>query len=429
MKNILYIDCFSGISGDMMAGALLDIGYKGIDLGYFKKELAKIELGGYRIETEKVKRGPVFATKFNVFVETPQPSRNFNRIAGLISGSGLDDEVKKLSLDMFSVIADAEASVHGTTSDQVHFHEVGAVDSIIDIVCVSLAIQRLSPVIIYCSHIPLGTGIAKTMHGGIPVPAPATLEILKGIPVYGGGFDFEVTTPTGAAVIKVLADAFDDVPEMIIELTGNGAGSYSSSPGHEHGHTKHHKTTVPFENSENKNSKNKNSEIDSNNRTLPDVLRLMFGKTTSSIYPASFLMVSTNIDDSSSEIIGYVQEKLWKSGALDCWSEPIFMKKNRPAFKICVLCKNEDLDKILEVIFIETSSLGVRVEKNTRYCLDREIKTVRLPYGEAKVKIGIFKGMKVTYSPEYESCRELAEKTKKPLKEIYGDLGLFLSSK
>jgi uncharacterized protein (TIGR00299 family) protein len=420
MEKILYIDCFSGISGDMMAGALLDMGYKGLDISFFKTALSGLDLKGYSISADKVKCGPVMATRFNVAVEHHQPSRNFSQIRNLILTSSLLPEVKKTAILMFETIAGAEAKVHGGDADKVHFHEVGAVDSIIDITCVSLAINMLSPSAIFCRKIPLGSGTASTMHGTIPVPAPATLEILKGLPVYGGGFGFEVTTPTGAAIVKALAGSFKDIPEMIVEYSGNGAGAAlninnnHSAEAHMHGHG-HGQGTG------------------SNGRIVkgspPDMLRLIFGKSPLKNIHESVLYISTNIDDSTPEITAYLQDKLLSLGALDCWTEPVFMKKNRAALKLCVLCGREYLDAIMDNIFKETSTLGIRVQEISRYCLEREIKSVKLPYGKADVKIGYFKGKQVTISPEYESCKSLAEMTGKPLKEIYRDLILFLSSK
>jgi len=418
MEKILYIDCFSGISGDMTAGALLDMGYKGLDIGFFKTALSGLDLKGYSISANKIKCGPVMATRFNVTVDHQQPSRNYGQIRNLILTSSLLPEVKKTAISMFEIIAAAEAKVHGVDADKVHFHEVGAVDSIIDITCVSLAINMLSPSAIFCRKIPLGSGTANTMHGTIPVPAPATLEILKGLPVYGGGFGFEVTTPTGAAIVKALAGSFGDIPEMIVKYSGNGAGA-ALNKNNNHSAEAH---TLGHGDDTGSNDKNIKS-------SPPDMLRLIFGMSPLKNTQNSVLLISTNIDDSTPEITGYLQEKLLSLGVPDCWTEPVFMKKNRAAFKLCVLCNREDLDMVMDNIFKETSTLGIRVQEISRHCLEREIKSVKLPYGEADVKIGYFKGKQVVISPEYESCKNLAEMTGKPLKEIYRDLILFLSSK
>lgn len=418
MKKILYIDCFSGISGDMMVGALLDLAFEKLEISFLKNELKKLKIDGFRIETKKEKHGALTATKFNVLVESGQPSRNFKDIRMLIDKSMLDKNVKKISLKMFDEIANAESYVHRKPVDGVHFHEVGAVDSIVDIICTALAINLIGADRIFSRQIPVGKGTADTIHGKIPVPAPATIEILKGLPVYGGDFDFEVTTPTGAAILKVLVDEFCEMPVMRIEYTGNGAG-----------------TRIPDKNS-----------------NLPNMLRLFLGqavekqdrlpslpvssqagtaKRKSQDFGTSekLLLFSANIDDMSGEFFGYVIDKLFSAKVLDAWMEPIYMKKSRPAYKLCVLSNSEDMDKVLKIIFEETTTLGIRIEEITRISLRREEKKVKLPYGEVTVKTGFLNERALTFSPEYESCAELAKKTGKSLKEVYRDLTFFLSSK
>ncbi|MBM3705366.1 MAG: nickel pincer cofactor biosynthesis protein LarC [Actinobacteria bacterium] len=412
MSKIIYIDCFSGISGDMMAGALLDLDMPGIDLEFLKNEVKKLDIKDYGIESEKQQAGALYATGFGVYHEGRQPSRNFMDIKKLIDRSSLGDSVKKLSIEIFSEIADAEGKVHKKPADEVHFHEVGAIDSIIDIVCVSAAITKIGAGLIYSRQVPLGKGFADTMHGKIPVPAPATVELLKGFPVYGGGFDFEVTTPTGAAMLKVLCDGFCDMPAMQVERSGNGAGSrFKNNPGE-----------------------------------IPDMLRLFFGtqpeylkgetleeelERSSTQYGnmEKLLVISANLDNFSPEIAGYALEKFLSLGARDAWIEPVYMKKNRPAFKICVLAGYKDLDKFIKTAFVETPTLGIKIEEVYRISLNRETKKVKLPYGEAEVKIGFLMGGEVTVSPEYESCASLAKKTGKPLREIYRDLMFLFSSR
>lgn len=407
-RNILYIDCFSGISGDMFVGAALDLGKKELDTGILLKELSKIDMDGYEISVSKEKRGPVFGTRFDVRASKKHPPRNFSDIRALINKSSLKKEVKDLSLKIFTEIAKAESVIHSEPQDTVHFHEVGAVDSIMDIVSASIAIYLLNIEVVYGSRIPLGRGKVKTMHGLIPVPAPATLEILKDIPIYGGGFDFEVTTPTGAAIMKALVDKYGEIPDIMVESTGLGAGSRKSA----------------------------------SSTAMPNVLRLILGKSPDSLgsissaeikhmgdIHAKTLLLSTNIDDSTPEITGYVLERLLKSEALDAWIEPIYMKKNRPSFKLCALCSREKMDSIVEIIFTETTTLGIRVQEITRLTLQRKVKKIKLPYGEVDIKIGLFNGKEVTFSPEYSSCVKLAKKAGKTLKEIYRDTLFFLSKK
>jgi len=409
MQNILYIDCFSGISGDMMVGALLDLELKKLGIDFLKSELKKLKLHGYSIDIVKVKSGSLLATKFIVDVQEKQKARNFRDIKSLINESSLDEKVKNLSIDIFTEIAEAESKIHGGSINDVHFHEVGAVDSIIDIVSCAILYNCMDINVVYSRRVPLGKGTVSTMHGKIPIPAPAALEILKGVPVYGGNFDFEVTTPTGAAIVKVLADDFTDMPGMVIKKIGMGAG-------------------------------NKDSE------GSPDVLRLIYGSALKETRPEIYrniykdeifnfldsqqlIILSTNIDDSTPEIIGYILDRLLKNKALDVWAETILMKKNRPAFKICALCRPENLAYMLNLIFSETSTFGVRVEEIKRFAVKRELRKVKLPYGEVKVKAAILKGKEITISPEYESCVSLAKKTGKPLKEIYRDAVFFFSSK
>ena len=389
MKRILYIDCFSGISGDMMAGALCDLG---LDLDFLRNELKKIDIAGYEIDCKKIKVGSIITKKFSVNVAGSQPHRNFEDIKKIIGASSLDEEVKKISLDIFHLIAGAEAAVHDCEIGKIHFHEVGAVDSIIDIVSTAIGLRFLKIESFYSSKIPLGSGFVESSHGRLPVPAPAALEILKEIPVYGGDFDSEVTTPTGAAIIKTLAVKFGEIPDMKIEKIGYGAGSKAK-------------------------------------KKIPNILRLLIGTVTDKLEPLeeNLIILSANIDDSTPEIMGYLQETLLKDRALDVWVEPIYMKKNRPAFKLCVLCGRESEREIIDKIFSESSTLGIRREEIKRYSVDREIKKVKLPYGEVRVKTGIYKGKKVNISPEFESCRKLAKKTGRPLKEIYQDAILFFS--
>ncbi len=413
MKNILYLDCFSGISGDMTIGALIDAG---LDFSFLLKELEKLGLTGYRLKCREAMAGAVSATKFDVEIIKEQKSRSHGDIKKIITGSSLSDKVKKVSLDIFKCVAAAEAKIHNRSIEEVHFHEVGAIDSIIDIVGTAIGIKYLKIDRVYCSHIPLGSGKIDTSHGKLPIPAPATLEILKDVPVYQGDFDFEVTTPTGAAIVKTLAVGFGKIPDIEIKNTGYGAGTKNVSIDHKHHHHSH---------------------------GLPNVLRVVLGgeveaASGSSNTSGSFLdkifhtgdtiMLSTNIDDSTPEIMGYVIEKLNTSkGVLDAWLQNIYMKKNRPAFKLNIICSIKEENNIAEMIFKETSTLGIRRETVNRYCLDREKQFLKLPYGEIEIKIAKLDGEIVNSSPEYESCKKLAKKTGKSLKDIYRDIALSLS--
>ena len=415
MKNVLYLDCFSGISGDMTIGALINAG---LDFTYLLKELGKLGLAGYRLKCREAMAGAVSATKFDVEIIEEQKSRSYKDIKKIISESKLSGKVKKVSLDIFKCVAIAEAKIHNRSIEEVHFHEVGAIDSIMDIVGTAIGIEYIKIDKIYCSHIPLGSGSIETSHGRLPIPAPATLEILKDVPVYQGDFDFEVTTPTGAAIVKTLAAGFGKIPDIEIKNNGYGAGTKNVDIEHKH----HHYSPG-----------------------LPNVLRALLGREAAAVpedtstrgnfldkilHTADTIMLSTNIDDSTPEIIGYVLEKLNTSkGVLDAWLQNIYMKKNRPAFKLNIICTSKEENNIAEIIFKETSTLGIRREIVNRYCLEREKQLLKLPYGEIEIKVAKLDGNTVNSSPEYESCKKLAKKTGKPLKDIYRDIALFLSKR
>lgn len=390
----------------MTLGALLDLG---LNANYLITELKKLPVKGYKISVDKISGSKISCTDFKVTVTENQPSRNYSEIKELIDNSSLKESIKRRALSIFEVLAEAESKIHKISVEMLHFHEVGAVDSIIDIVGTAIGFDYFSPDNIFCSPVPLGTGFVNTAHGRLPVPAPATIEILKDVPVYTGDFDFEVTTPTGAAIIKSSASRFCKMPLLKISGIGYGSGS------------------------------RKNTEA-------PNMLRIFLGEennfsmgTGSSMLSekakqAGFdyeelVVLSANIDDLSAELMGFVTEKILKYGALDVWTEPVFMKKNRQAAKLAVLCKKEDEIKILKILFKETTTLGVRRADTGRYFLERKEVAIKLPYGEVKAKLGYLDNEIVTCSPEYESCASLARKTKKSLKEVYRDAGRFFSKR
>jgi pyridinium-3,5-bisthiocarboxylic acid mononucleotide nickel chelatase len=440
MKRILYLDCFSGISGDMMVGALIDLG---VDLQYIKNELKNLDIGGYELKSSKVKVNAIYATRFQVNAKKDQPPRSYKDIKNLIDSSRLQPTIKKLALKIFEKIAEAEARVHNQKTEDVHFHEIGALDSIIDITATAAALDSLKLDLIYARGVPLGSGIASTLHGKIPIPAPATVEILKGVPSYGGNFDFEVTTPTGAAIISTICHRFGKMPLMYIEKTGMGAGTRQCAA-----QNAHHEAMQSTQRGTNHCSVRQDADQDDNSHQstthndaqdasygneLPNVLRLMLGtideETSNEQNSESKLtLLSTNIDDCTPEVLAYLIEKLLESKVYDAWIEPIYMKKNRPAFKVCALCNYDKVGSIAEVFFSETSTLGIRMQQIGRITLERGVKTIKLPYGEVKLKVGILKGKEITFSPEFESCAEIARKLKKPLKEVYQDAVFFYRS-
>ncbi len=389
MKKFLYIDCFSGISGDMMVSALLGLG---LDIKGLKKSLAKIDISGYQVKSNKKRVSSISANSFNVDVTRKQELRKYRDIQSLINESNLGPRVKKESLEIFEIIAKAESKVHGKEIEEVHFHEIGAIDSIVDIVSAVICINKLNIGKIYSRKIPTGKGFTKSMHGKIPIPAPATLEILKGSPVYGGKFNFEVTTPTGAAIIKKYVEKFCELPQMIIERIGMGAG-------------------------------------DREGKDTPNILRLLYGNLIELTGVEQLKLLTTNIDDCTPETIGYVFNKLFKIGVNDAWVENIMMKKNRPGFKLSIICSEDIEDLVVDNIFRETTTFGIRTQKFSRYILDRKTEKVKLPCGEAEVKIGSFKGEVISIEPEYNSCKILAEKSGIPLRKIYQEVRFLLSSK
>ncbi|MBN2528246.1 MAG: nickel pincer cofactor biosynthesis protein LarC [Deltaproteobacteria bacterium] len=376
-SRILYLDCFSGLSGDMIVSALLDVG---VPFSVIESAAAALPVTGYKIRHEKEMRNALSVSRFFVDVdEHKQPHRHFSHIRDMIAESPLLPEVKEKSIAIFRVLAEAEAKVHGTTIDKVHFHEVGAVDSIIDIVGAAAGIEYLKADVA-CRPVPVGTGFVNTQHGILPLPAPATLNILTGIPVEGTDITSELTTPTGAAIVKALASDFGPIPPMRPEITGFGAGS----------------------------------------RNLPErpgVLRAVLGQKTGQTAP-SCTVLEANIDDMTGEMAAFAMQRLFASGALDVWVESIQMKKGRPALKISVLCRTPEKEALGEVLMTETTTIGLRYYEVGRMELARRMDTVTTPLGNVRMKISETKSGLKTVSPEFEDCRRIAEEKQVPLKDV-----------
>jgi len=390
--KIAYFDCFAGISGDMILGALVDAG---LDWEQLKADLSKLPLEGYHLEKKKVQKHGIGGTKIQVAVDHQHEHRHLSDIRGIIMDSALPDTVKSQSIKIFSRLAEAEAKVHHTTPDHVHFHEVGAVDAIIDIVGAACGFWRLGFAKIYSSPLHTGSGWTKSAHGVIPVPAPATMELLRDVPVYSRGIEKELVTPTGAAILTTYCRDFVPVPALRIEQTGYGAGDYDLE--------------------------------------IPNLLRVCIGKQWvendshqahsagrgNEVHQGNALMMEVNIDDMNPEFYDYLMAKLLQAGAMDVFLQNIQMKKNRPATMVCILIKPEQTEKFYRIIFEETTSLGVRVYPVTKYRQPYEIVTVNTPLGQAKVKI-VRSQEKVRHiAPEYEDCRSLAEQHRIPLKDVY----------
>jgi uncharacterized protein (TIGR00299 family) protein len=380
--KIAYFDCFSGISGDMIIGALLDAG---LDIDALCAELDKLGLPGFSIDTSKVEKNGIVGTKFDVTVtEKPKP-RRWADIKHLIEESSLSDKVKNTALHIFKRLAEAEAAVHGTPVEEVHFHEVGAVDSIVDIVGVAIALKLMGMDEVYSSKIHVGSGFVECQHGNLPVPAPATIKLLEGKPIYSTGIESELVTPTGAAVITSLAIVFGNVPQMTVSSVGYGAGS----------------------------------------RDLPiaNLLRVIVGEKDGDGGERDVVtLIETNLDDVSAEVIGYTVEKLLKNGALDVYTTPIYMKKNRPAIKLSVIANATDVAKLSDIIFSETSTFGVRTQNLTRRKLKRRIETVETAFGPARVKVGEEGGRVLNVIPEYEDCKRIAEERGIEFRVVYDEV-------
>ncbi len=386
-ERIIYFDCFSGISGDMILGALVDLG---VDLKTIRKSLGALALKGYRIKSRRVKRGGISATKIDVEVEPHSKkhqhrSRSFTDIKDLIEKSELTPKIKRDSIKIFRLIGKVEAQLHGTTLNKIHFHEVGAVDSIVDIVGGTLAINLLDADRILASPINLGEGSVKCAHGILPVPAPATLKLLQGIPCYSNGIKKELTTPTGAAVIGYFANEFCSMPSMCVLDAGYGAGGY-------------------------------------NLKNTPNILRVISGERSGAPKAQPMTMIETNIDDMNPEFYEHVMETLFQCGAVDVFFTPVFMKKNRPGTLLSVLVPRENADVAARILLTETSTFGVRHYEVGRTVLDRTEATIKTSHGKVRVKIGSLNGSVLRIAPEYEDCKKIASRKKIPVKEIHDEV-------
>jgi uncharacterized protein (TIGR00299 family) protein len=368
--KLLYFDCFSGISGDMTISSLLN---HGIDVEKFKEELKGLSLEGYELVFGTAKKNGIAANTFKVVCDdNHHHHRTMKDIEDIINKSSLNEDVKSLSLKIFRNLADAESKIHGLPPDEVHFHEVGAVDSIIDIVSTAILINMISPDRIIFSSLPVGSGFVNSQHGLIPVPAPATAELLKDIPIYDNGIKAELVTPTGAAIARTIADEFGVLPEVEISSIGYGAGF-------------------------------KDFEI-------PNVLRTVIG-TVDAKKIDILKVLETNIDDMSPEYYQYIFDELFKNGALDVYLTPIIMKKQRPANKLSVICTEEKSEILRKIIFKETSTFGIREYTVNRYPLQRDFKTVDTDIGRIRVKVGYMDGELIKSHPESDDVKAIAEKT------------------
>ena len=378
----LYFDCFAGISGDMALGALLDLG---VPLAYLKEELKKLNLAGYQISVSTTRRMGIAGKKVQVKLDPHGHShRSYRTIEALIRKSTLNAHIKELSSAIFYRLARAEAHVHQQKMADVHFHEVGAVDSIVDIVGSAICADYLEVEIFSSSALPLGSGFVKCEHGTFPVPAPATLELLKGVPVYASEATGELVTPTGAAIVTALVKTFGAPPPMTFARVGYGAGLRD----------------IPV---------------------IPNLLRLMLGETRSVQADAQVWVLEANIDDMNPEWSGFLMERLFAAGALDVAFIPVFMKKNRPGSMLQVICDESHQPHLLNIIFRESTTAGVRYHRAARAVLQRSEGVLKTRFGTLKVKI-FGCGVNAAVAPEFEECKRVALQKGVPLKEVYAEV-------
>lgn len=384
--KIAYFDCFSGISGDMCLGAIIDAG---VDITKMERELRKLPIKDWGLKSRKVLRGGITSTKVDVILlgdhQKNEAGRRWHDVQELIDSSKFSGHVKQKGLEIFRKLFEAEAKVHGESFEKVHLHELGAVDCFIDIFGVITGLELLEIEKVYTSKINLGSGMVATSHGTLPVPAPATSELLKGFSVFSSGIPFELTTPTGAAILSGLNAECAPIPPVNIEKTGYGAG---------------------------------NKEI----AGIPNVLRLITGKDAAQPFIFStkdFVMViETNIDDMNPQIYEDVTEKLFAAGALDVTLENIIMKKGRPAMKLSIIAEEKDLGILAKILFENTTTIGIRFYNVCRITLKREIKTIKTELGKIRIKISRSGENIFNISPEFDDLKMLSKKTSLPIKKV-----------
>lgn len=402
----LYFDCFSGASGDMVLGALVDLG---LDPAVLADAVDRLGLGDVRLEIARVERAALAATKVDVvvggLVEGPHghvhehphhhdhdqdhdhahdagTSRSLPEILELIARSGLTDRTKALASRIFARLGEAEGRAHGSTPDEVHFHEVGAVDAVVDVAAACAAFEALGVERFVSSPLNVGSGAVTFSHGAYPVPGPATAELVRGVPIYSGAVRKELLTPTGAAIITTVADSYGPLPELVVDRIGYGAGARD----------------VPMH---------------------PNVLRLFLGDSAAAHRGADRVaVVEAAIDDMTPEALGHFTERALAEGALDVYLTPVQMKKNRPGVEVTLLAETADLERMVRLVFRETTTIGLRHREASRRVLDRETFTVETPVGPIRVKVARLDGEVVNAAPEFEDCRSAAERTGIPLRQI-----------
>jgi len=384
--KVLFYDCFSGISGDMNLGAMIDLG---VDANYLRSELEKLNLKGWELNTEKAQRHGIGGTKATVKQTIHEHvHRHLSDIEQIITNSDLSEQVKNTTLEIFRVIAEAEASVHKVPVNKIHFHEVGAIDAIVDITGAAICLHYFNPDAIFYSPLQLGGGFAKCEHGTLPVPAPATVEIVRGMTVKLNGVDFEATTPTGAAILSVLTrDTRQAQHHLKIVKTGYGVG-----------HKEH--------------------------PDVPNLLRVHLAEVDDKFAGGhEALLIECNIDDMNPELYGHISDELFSAGAADVFLTNISMKKGRPGVLLSVICEKGFESAIREKIFVQTTTIGLRTTVFLKNTLARKFVRINTEYGEVGFKNSYLGDKLVSSKPEFEECKAIADKTGIPLKEIISRLG------
>jgi uncharacterized protein (TIGR00299 family) protein len=378
--KLAYFDCFSGISGDMTLGALVDAG---ASLDALRAELAKLPVAGWQMAAERVKKGAIAATFVRVEVAGGQRHhRHLGDILQIVEQAPLAPRVRERAAAIFRRLGEAEARIHGVPIEKVHFHEVGAVDAIVDIVGACVGLELLGVAEVYGSPVNVGGGTVGTAHGTLPVPAPASVELLRGAPTYSSGIEKELTTPTGAAILSTLARGIGAQPPMRVAAVGYGAGTWDL-PGQ------------------------------------ANVLRVMIGTAAGAgAADETLTMLETNLDDITPELVGWVTEQALAAGALDVFTTPVQMKKNRPGVLLSVLCAADAADRLAALLFRETTTLGVRSYAVRRRALERALENVETPWGAVAVKVARLNGAVLNAAPEYEDCARLARERGVPLKQV-----------
>ncbi len=381
--KLAYFDCFSGISGDMTLGALL---HAGCSADLLRSELQALQVPGWELATEKVWKSGMAATYVRVKTKDQQKHRSLSTILEILKQSKLAAPVRERASAIFTKLGEAESYVHDAPIEKIHFHEVGAVDAIVDIVGACIGFHALGIDRFVCSPLNVGGGTAKMAHGILPVPAPATARLLQGAPTYSNGAQRELVTPTGAAIVATVCESFGAQPPMTVSAIGYGAGS---------------------------------ADLEGQ----PNVLRIMIGESAAknSSLDEEIAIVEANLDDMNPQIYGYVLEKVLSAGALDAYTTALQMKKNRPGTLLTILCRTEDADKLMALIFAETTTFGIRTYRAQRRSLPREWVNVTTSYGAVRIKLSRSNGHILHVAPEYDDCRKLAEEKQVPLQQVISE--------